>query len=533
MKKFFNTAGPTNSADHYHISSLERIDWEEVEMLIASKKYFLLHAPRQTGKTSALLEMMETLNNADDYNALYANIEAAQASRNDKESGIGGVCSVITDSSSLYLNDDRLASWYKDEGRAVEVDNRLKGVLTKLAELSTKPVVLFLDEADALIGDTLISLLRQIRAGYAQRPDHFPQTIVLCGLRDIKDYRIHRSDGEIITGGSAFNIKSESLRLGNFTQQEVKELYQQHTTETGQAFATEIYPALWEDTKGQPWLVNALAYEMSWKNRALRDRTINITLEHYQAARESLIRSRATHLDQLADKLKEPRVHRVISAMLESEEIEADNIVDDDLQYLVDLGLIIRKPTLKISNRIYQEIIPRELTTVTQDIIVNQEQSWYLTPDNKIDISKLLEAFQQFFREHADSWIEKFDYKEAGPQLLMQAFLQRIINGGGRINREYGLGRKRTDLSIEWPIDPEHGFFGEVQRVIIELKILRHSLDSTIEQGIKQSVDYADSYHAEEVHLIIFNRNPETAWDDKIWHKEIKYNERKVGVWGA
>ena len=145
MKKFFNTAGPTNSADHYHISSLERIDWEEVEMLIASKKYFLLHAPRQTGKTSALLEMMETLNNADDYNALYANIEAAQASRNDKESGIGGVCSVITDSSSLYLNDDRLASWYKDEGRAVEVDNRLKGVLTKLAELRTKPVVLFLD----------------------------------------------------------------------------------------------------------------------------------------------------------------------------------------------------------------------------------------------------------------------------------------------------------------------------------------------------------------------------------------------------
>jgi len=272
---------------------------------------------------------------------------------------------------------------------------------------------------------------------------------------------------------------------------------------------------------------------MTWKNRALRDRTINITLEHYQAARESLIRSRATHLDQLADKLKEPRVHRVISAMLESEEIEADNIVDDDLQYLVDLGLIIRKPTLKISNRIYQEIIPRELTTVTQDIIVNQEQSWYLTPDNKIDISKLLEAFQQFFREHADSWIEKFDYKEAGPQLLMQAFLQRIINGGGRINREYGLGRKRTDLSIEWPVDPEQGFFGEVQRVIIELKILRHSLDSTIEQGIKQSVDYADSYHAEEVHLIIFNRNPEIPWDDKIWHKEIKYNERKVGVWGA
>ena len=549
MKKFFNTAGPTNSADHYHISSLERIDWEEVEMLIASKKYFLLHAPRQTGKTSALLEMMETLNNADDYNALYANIEAAQASRNDKESGIGGVCSVITDSSSLYLNDDRLASWYKDEGRAVEVDNRLKGVLTKLAELSTKPVVLFLDEADALIGDTLISLLRQIRAGYAQRPDHFPQTIVLCGLRDIKDYRIHRSDGEIITGGSAFNIKSESLRLGNFTQQEVKELYQQHTTETGQAFATEIYPALWEDTKGQPWLVNALAYEMTWKIKQLRDRAVPITIEHYHVAKENLIRSRATHLDQLADKLKEPRVHRVISKLLAGDQGEIQNqtqeeMSDDDLQYLADLGLITIKPKIAISNRIYQEIIPRELTFSTQYMIPNQEQQWYLTPGEKqnshyLNIPKLLQAFQQYFRENSESWIERFDYKEAGPQLLIQAFLQRIINGGGRINREYGLGSKRTDLSIEWPIDPEQGYFGEVQRIIIELKIhhKKHKLETIITEGLQQTAEYADKQSANEAHLIIFNRDKEISWDEKIWQDNKTYRvgnqQRDIGVWGC
>ncbi|HIJ33125.1 MAG TPA: ATP-binding protein, partial [Gammaproteobacteria bacterium] len=95
MNKFFNTAGPIRPDDHYHIPSLERIDWEEVKVLMASKKYFLLHAPRQTGKTSALLEMMETLNRAGEYNALYANIEGAQASRNDKETGISGVCSVI------------------------------------------------------------------------------------------------------------------------------------------------------------------------------------------------------------------------------------------------------------------------------------------------------------------------------------------------------------------------------------------------------------------------------------------------------
>lgn len=77
--------------------------------------------------------------------------------------------------------------------------------------------MLLLDEVDALVGDTLISLLRQLRAGYTQRPAAFPQTIILCGVRDLRDYRIHASsESEPVTGGSAFNIKAESLRLGDF-----------------------------------------------------------------------------------------------------------------------------------------------------------------------------------------------------------------------------------------------------------------------------------------------------------------------------
>jgi len=538
MKKFFNTAGPIVPSDHYYISSKQRIDWDEVDMLIASNKYFLLHAPRQTGKTSALLELMDRLNNEGDYNVLYANIEGAQTTRNDVDRGMDAVCTAIYNSAEIYLNNREIGEWYKTEGRNINPESRLTSLLKQFAEISDKPLVLFIDEADSLVGDTLISLLRQIRAGYAQRPDHFPKSIVLCGLRDIRDYRIHRSDGEIITGGSAFNIKSESLLMGNFTYEECISLYQQHTAETGQSFSEEIYPELWEDSKGQPWLVNALAYEMTWKNRALRDRAQPITLQHYLIAKEQLIRSRQTHLDQLADKLKEPRVYRVISQLLASEEDKFDTskYKESDLQYLADLGLITIRPTIKISNRIYQEIIPRELTFSTQYSIANQEQSWYLTPgdipnSSYLNMPKLLKAFQQYFRENSESWIEKFEYKEAGPQLLIQAFLQRIINGGGRINREYGLGRGRTDLAIEWPINREEGLYGEIQRIIIELKIhhKKQKLESIIEQGIEQSAAYADKFNAQETHLIIFNRDPEVSWDDKIWQR----TEKGIMVWGC
>ena len=134
---------------------------------------------------------------------------------------------------------------------------------------------------------------------------------------------------------------------------------------------------------------------------------------------------------------------------------------------------------------------------------------------------KLLGAFQQFFRENSAIWVEQFSYKEAAPQLIMQAFLQRIINGGGRINREYALGRKRTDLLIEWPIDEAQGFYGEVQRIVVELKIQRKALDKVIEEGITQTKGYADSVGAQEMYLVIFNRNPNTPWEDKIWQKSV------------
>ncbi len=531
MEKFFNTAGPVRDDLHYLIPYTERIDWQEVQHLIASQKYFFLHAPRQTGKTSILLAIMEYINSRDDYYCLYANIESAQTARGNVEQGIFEVTRVVAESASFYLNDNRLRDWAADERKNRGGHGALAGLLARWARASDKPIILFLDEVDSLVGDTLISLLRQIRAGYTQRPDGFPQSIMLCGVRDIKDYRIHQSDGDIITGGSAFNIKAESLVLANFSKEQITELYQQHTGSTGQVFHDNIFPELWEDTRGQPWLVNALAYELTWKNKKARDRTIPITLAQYQAARERLIQSRATHLDQLADKLREKRVQQVIVPILSGEGGEL-LVPDDDLQYLTDLGLIVRKPQIGISNRIYREVIPRELIAVTQDTIA-QDTSWYLTADNRLDMVKLLTSFQQFFRENSESWIERFAYKEAGPQLLMQAFLQRIINGGGRVNREYALGRKRTDLSIEWPVDPEQGFHGEVQRVVIELKIQRGKLETVIDKGIIQTASYAERLGAEDAHLIIFNRDENVAWVEKIWQQERVYDNHSIRIWGC
>ena len=304
-------------------------------------------------------------------------------------------------------------------------------------------------------------------------------------MRDVRDYRIHDGDNRIITGGSAFNIKSKSLRLGNFSRQDVATLYTQHTEATGQAFEAGVIDYVFEQTAGQPWLVNAVGYEACFESELLGGDI-------------------------------EPGL------ALPSE---------DDQLYVQDLGLIRTRPQAEIANPIYREIIPRTLTWITQTRIP-QETAWYLGQDERLDFPKLLDAFQQFFRKNGELWIERFDYKEAGSQLLMQAFLQRIVNSGGRIDREYGLGRRRTDLLVQWPLDEDRSFHGPVQRVVIELKILHKSLETTITEGLAQTADYMDRVGTDEGYLVVFDRTPDVSWEEKRFVRQERHGKRRMRVWG-
>jgi hypothetical protein len=493
---------------------------------------------------------MEYLNQQERYECLYVNIEIAQSARENVHRGIKGILNEISERARIYLQNDRIQRIWPEILAVSGEEGALNTVLTRWAEESPKPIVLLVDEIDALIGDTLISVLRQLRAGYDKRPLHFPQSIILCGVRDVRDYRIHSNkEKTIITGGSAFNIKAESLRLGDFTQTEMRILYQQHTEETGQIFLPETLDLAWEYTNGQPWIVNALGYETCFRLPEGKLQTM-VTPEMLDQAKENLIIRRETHLDQLMDKLQEERVIRVLGPILEGKAL-SQSFRKDDIGYLLDIGLI-RQATngeIQLSNRIYQEIIPRELVWDIQSGMT-EKVSWYIREDGLLNMKKLLSAFQDFFQEHSEHWIERFDYKEAGPQLLIQAFLQRIVNGGGRIEREYGLGRMRTDLLVIWPVKEQNiddrqqvtegigyqsssiSYPAKIQRVVIELKILYKSMAKTIDAGLKQTWEYMDRCRADEGHLVIFDRSTKKSWKKKRFVMEKSFQEHSITVWG-
>ena len=165
-----------------------------------------------------------------------------------------------------------------------------------------------IDEIDALHDQVLISVLRQLRSGFNQRPTAFPSTVALVGLRDVRDYKVKSGGSPYLNTPSPFNISVRSFTLRNFTAQEVCLLLGQHTVETGQVFATAALDRVFDLTLGQPWLVNALAKVCI--EELVQEVTTPVEVDHVNAAKEILIVQRQTHLGQLTDKLREERVRR-------------------------------------------------------------------------------------------------------------------------------------------------------------------------------------------------------------------------------
>ena len=525
----FNTEGPIDAQDHYCIPPLERVDLDHVLNWIHQEEYFVLHAPRQTGKTSTLLALQDLLNSgtAGAYRCVYVNLEASQAAREDVGRAMLSILDELALRAELVLNDEFVRDTWRDALEMSGPLGALKRVLTEWSLASPHPLVLLVDEIDALVGDTLISVLRQLRSGYDRRPASYPQSVVLCGVRDVRDYRIHSSSKTAYVGvGGVFNISAGSLRLGDFTEVEVGRLLEQHTTETGQGFLPEALDRVWTQTLGQPWLVNALCDRSCFR----RDQAGGgaVTEDDVWSAQEQLILDRVVHLDQLTDKLRDGRVRRVIEPMLSGNQGWGEptkNLAGrHDLEYVRELGLIARDGPLRIANPIYAEAVTREMTAAAQGELP-QEPARYVDAGHGLNAARLLADFQDFFRQHSEHWLKRFDYEEAAPQLLLQAFLQRIAPWGGRIAREYGLGRGRTDLLIVWPRDS-----GE-QRFVVECKILRQDLESTIRSGLSQAAEYMDRCAAEEGHLVIFDRE-KRLWKDKAFQQNEVVNGLPIYVWG-
>jgi hypothetical protein len=441
MPRHFNTTGPCQSDIHYMLPPTVRLP--DLEQLIEQENYFDIYAPRQTGKTTAMLALAQQLTATGKYAAVMVSVEVGQPFTHD------------VDRAELAI----LSSWQ----RAIRVrlskelqppvwpiatpGGRIQSALQEWAIASPLPLVILIDEIDALRDEALLSVLRQLRDGFPDRPAAFPQSIGLIGLRDVRDYKVASGGGDNLNTSSPFNIKVQSLLMRNFRLEEVADLYAQHTAQTGQVFTQDAIHLAFELTQGQPWLVNALAKEVV--EVILPSSEADITVEHFQVAKENLIRRKDTHLDSLAERLREDRVKAILEPMMAGQDLAQTS--NDDRDFLVDLGLLRRENNggLVIANPIYQEILPRVLAQGPQDSLPSISPTW-LTTTGTLDVDALRDAFMAFWLQHGEALLNSASYHEIAPHLVLMAFLHRVVNGGGKLERKHAIGRDRMDLCLRY-----------------------------------------------------------------------------------
>jgi hypothetical protein len=489
------------------IDPLKRLD--SIKSLINNELYFVIHAPRQTGKTTFLHALTQKLNTEGKYISLTVSFEIA-----------GYKSITVKDANEALINSiytaaiEQLPISFRPANPQDTTFLNLKNYLKDWANSQEKPIVLLIDEIDALLDDVLIAVLRQLRDGYQSRPKYFPSSLVLVGLRDIRDYKAKiRTDRESMGTSSPFNIIAESLALGNFTKEEVFELLDQHTQATGQEFPLEVKEEIYRLANGQPWLTNALARQIVEKILK-NDYSQKITLEIVTEAKKELILRRDTHLDSLIDKLNEDRVKKIVQAIINGDYMTFDKL-DDSISYIRDLGIVSQSSPLEFANPIYAEIIPRIMASGIQDSLPREiQQDKYVDKNGLLDMEKLLKSFQAFYRRNSEVWLDRFEFKESAHHLLLMAFLQRIINGG-EIIREMAVGNGRLDMLVKF----------KKQEFALEIKIRRDKI--SIEEGKEQLFNYLDRLGLTEGYLVIFDPSKK-KWDQKIYYKDIAYNNKKI-----
>ncbi len=487
MPKWFNTAGPCNPENHYMLPATARLP--SMGRLINQRGYFVIHAPRQTGKTTAMLALAQELTASGQYAAIMVSAEVGQPFNND----LAKAEAAMLDAWKGAAQFDLPAELQPPPWPVAAPGRQIGAALQAWAAACPRPLVVFIDEIDALMDDTLNAVLRQLRDGYPRRPRGFPHSLALIGLRDVRDYKIASGGSTRLQTASPFNIKVESITLRNFNAEEVAQLYGQHTAETGQPFTPEATELAFDLTQGQPWLVNALARQVV--EELVPDGKTAITARHIEQAKEILIQRQDTHLDSLAKRLEEPRIRAVIEPLMAGQEL--DMVPADDRQYLVDLGLVrrSREGGLEIANRIYQEVLPRILATGPQDSLPKIQPTW-LDANVQMMPEKLLEAFLAFWRQHGEPLLKNAPYHEIAPHLVMMAFLHRVVNGGGTLEREYAIGTDRMDLCLR---------YGAVT-LGIELKVWRQGRPDPLNVGLPQLDKYLAGLGLDYGWLVIFDQ---------------------------
>jgi len=490
--RIFEKSGTVIPENSYYVflEGVVNTDGQDIKTMIDRGRYFSMFAARQSGKTTFLESTRRQLHLDKTYIVIllsfqkYKNVEKeifyslvqddiyTQLSRRLKEIG----CDKL-DSVSGFLEKHRI----KDHISFTVLFEELNRILL------FKKIVILIDEFDGIPQNELENFLSSLRDLYLKYKSEKQKALYSVGLIGI------RNIAKLVVGGvSPFNI-ADHVKLPPFSLQNVRDLYAQYTEETNQPFTEEAVKKIYEETAGQPWLVNRLGTILTVD---VKPGTIDpIDTTDVEKAIRILLFERNDHFDNLLEKVK---LYKETFVEIVFDGVEYDPN-DANHSWLEQYGLIKnRDEHAVVSNNIYKN---RFLKTFFKEVSasVDPQVRKYILPGDRLNIEKILSDFSRYIGQiGAKAFYQKENPYERTGQFLLTAWLYQFVKDGeGELRYEVPSGLGRMDILLVY----------KGTRYIIETKVKRfESLETLLKEGVEQvSGSYLQPENVEEGYLVIFD----------------------------
>ena len=490
-KRMFEDAGTVDPKMSYHVELENVVNTKNqvIKTMVDMGRYFSIFAPRQSGKTTffkgfsskleknpayvSMLLSFQTYKNLDRqrfyqliqkdiYNQLIKRLDAVNCSK------LNAVKECL-DSHNL-TDHISLSELFEELNRIIEF----------------KKIVIFIDEFDGIPINELENFLTTLRELYQKYKEHTDKALYSVGLVGIRNIT------KLIVGGvSPFNI-ADQVKLPPFTLKNVHDLYAQYTEETNQPFTGEAVNKVFEETAGQPWLVNRIGTILTIN---IKPETISpITEEDVEKGIRHLLKERNSHFDNLLEKAK---LYKETFVKITFNGVDY-NPDDENQSWLEQYGLINEKnDKAAVANTIYKR---RFLKAFFQEsgAIADTSYNAYFTSDGFLNMEAILSDFEEYIIQIGVNAFYKNQkpYEKTG-QFLLTAWLYQFVEGGkGELRYEMPSGLGRMDILLIY-----HG-----HKYIIETKINRSSLDKIVEKATDQLCSkYLLTEQANEGYVVVFD----------------------------
>jgi len=490
-KRIFEDSGVVIPENAYHVSldNVLNAKGQDIKTMVDTGRYFSIFAPRQSGKTTFFKDFCRELEIDSTYISIllsfqdYKNLASSRfyqllqkAVTRQLTDRLAKVESSMHEEVNRYLNVHPVSD-HIDFREMFEELNRI---------IKNKKIVVFIDEFDGIPVNELenfLTALRELYQTYKMRNDKALYSVGLVGIRNIT---------KLIVGGvSPFNI-ADQIKLPAFSLKNIRELYKQYAEETNQPFSDDAVKKIYEETAGQPWLVNRLGTILTINVRP--ETTDAITKEDVNKAVDILLYEDNNHFDNITEKAKKHK-ETFIEVVFDG----LDYIPgDEDQAMLLTHGLIkSRKKKAVVSNPIYKK---RFVKTFFREAVAKTDPSLkgYYTADGFLNMESILIDFEEYIIQIGVNafYSSRKPYEKTGQFLLSAWLYQFVERGKGELRFEPFTGLGRIDILLIY----------KGRKYIIETKINRSTGVRIIEKAIDQLCHkYLLTERVNEGYVIVFD----------------------------